>query len=281
MARSMLPFSLPPDEIYQLQLMLSKGKQSVRRLKRAQVLLTLQEGKTPAAVAQLVSVSPAMVYNIRNRYLTEGLTVALSEKPRPGQPGKFDKATHAHLTSLACSQAPDGRSRWTLRLLADRLVELRLVESISYKMVGEQLKKTSLKPWLKQQWCIPKVDGQYVAKMEAVLDFYAQPADPQKPRLCFDERLAPAARLSTAGRYNGSLTDPTGQSSQRRQLVCPKGNSGCLVSLRWHRPPGWILVNAMCRYADNEQREITLNLCNIYACIIIPMLNRYTCFKTI
>jgi len=94
-------------------------------------------------VAQLVGVSTAMVYNIRNRYSTEGLTMALSEKPRPGQPSKFDKATQAHLTALACSQAPACRSRWTLRLLADQLVELRLVESISYKTVGEQLKKTN------------------------------------------------------------------------------------------------------------------------------------------
>ncbi|GAB2583163.1 helix-turn-helix domain-containing protein [Spirosoma areae] len=72
--------------------------------------------------------------------------VALSEKPRPGQPSKFDKATQAHLTALVCSEAPDGRSRWTLRLLAERLVELRLVESVSHQAVGEQLKKTSLNP---------------------------------------------------------------------------------------------------------------------------------------
>lgn len=143
MARSALSFSLPAEEINQLQQLLTKGKHSVRSLKRAQVLLQLQEGKTPSTVAQLLGVSPAMVYNIRNRYLAEGLTVALSEKPRPGQPSKFDKAAQAHLTALACSEAPDGRSRWTLRLLADRLVELRLVESISHQAVGEQLKKTN------------------------------------------------------------------------------------------------------------------------------------------
>jgi putative transposase len=141
MARPVLSFSLPADEINQLQQMLTKGKQSVRSLKRAQVLLHLQQGKSPSSVSQLVSVSPAMVYNIRHRYLVEGLTVALSEKPRPGQPSKFDKAAQAHLTALACSQAPDSRSRWTLRLLADRLVELRLVESISHQAVGKQLKK--------------------------------------------------------------------------------------------------------------------------------------------
>lgn len=143
MARPVFVLCLPAEEVAQLQQMLSKGKHAVRSLKRAQVLLALHQGGTPSAVAQLVGVSPAMVYNIRHRYLAEGLAVALSEKPRPGQPSKFDKATQAHLTALACSEPPDGRSRWTLRLLADRLVELRLVESVSYKTVGEQLKKTN------------------------------------------------------------------------------------------------------------------------------------------
>ncbi|QMW03452.1 helix-turn-helix domain-containing protein [Spirosoma foliorum] len=100
------------------------------------MLLQLHQGKTPSQIATLLPVSEATVYNLRKRYLAEGLRSALSEKPRPGQPSKFDKAAQAHLTALACSQAPEGRSRWTLRLLADRLVE-----SISYKTVGEQLKK--------------------------------------------------------------------------------------------------------------------------------------------
>lgn len=82
-----------------------------------------------------------MVYNIRNRYQAEGLKVALSEKPCQGQPSKFDKTDQAHLTAIACSEAPDGLSCWSLRLLADRLVELRLIESISHKAVEEQLKK--------------------------------------------------------------------------------------------------------------------------------------------
>ena len=141
-----LSFSLPAEEVIQLQQMLFKGKHSVRSLKRAQVMLALHEGMTPTQVAQSAAVCPATVYNLRNRYLQEGLAVALSEKPRPGQPSKFDKAAQAHLTAIACSEAPHGRARWTLRLLADRLVELRLVESISHQAVGEQLKKTGLNP---------------------------------------------------------------------------------------------------------------------------------------
>ena len=156
MAHSARSFDLPAEEVAHLQQMLTKGKQSVRSLKRAQVLLALHQSNTPSAVAPLVGVSPAMIYNIRNRYLLEGLTVALGEKPRPGQPSKFDKAAQAHLTALACSQAPDGRSRWTLRLLADRLVELRLVESISHQAVGEQLKKTCLNPGSNSSGVSPK-----------------------------------------------------------------------------------------------------------------------------
>ena len=144
MARLNLLFTLPDAEVIQLEQMLAKGTHAVRSLHRAQVLLQLHQGKTPTQVASLASVSEATVYNIRKRYLAEGLTSALNEKPRPGQPSKFDKAAQAHLTALACSEAPAGRSRWTLRLLADRLVELRQVESISYKTVGEQLKKISL-----------------------------------------------------------------------------------------------------------------------------------------
>lgn len=144
MARSNLLFTLPDAEVMQLEQMLAKGTQAVRSLHRAQVLLQLHLGKTPTQVANLVSISEATVYNLRKRYLAEGLTSALNEKPRPGQPSKFDRAAQANLTALACSEAPEGRSRWTLRLLADRLVELRLVESISHKTVGEQLKKISL-----------------------------------------------------------------------------------------------------------------------------------------
>lgn len=143
MARSNLLFNLPDADVIQVEQMLAKGTHAVRSLHRAQVLLQLHRGKTPTQVATLVPVSEATVYNLRKRYLAEGLAIALNEKPRPGQPSKFDKAAQAHLTALACSEAPEGRSRWTLRLLADRLVELRLVESVSHKTVGEQLKKTS------------------------------------------------------------------------------------------------------------------------------------------
>ena len=141
MSRPTASFTLPASEVTHLETLFTKGRQSVRSLKRAQVLLALHQGHPALAVANQAEVSAATVYNLRKRYQQEGLSAALTERPRSGQPSKFDAAAQAHLTALACSEAPEGRSRWTLRLLADRLVELRLLDSVSYKTVGEQLKK--------------------------------------------------------------------------------------------------------------------------------------------
>jgi len=138
------PLSLPEAEVSALESMLSKGVDSVRSLKRGQVLLGLHQANPVATICQQAQVSEASVYNIWTRYQQEGLDSALREKPRPGQPSKFDKALQAQLTALACSPAPQGHCRWSLRLLADKLVELRWVDSISHQAVAEQLKKIAL-----------------------------------------------------------------------------------------------------------------------------------------
>lgn len=139
--------TLQAQQVEELEAMLKKGSCKVRMLKRVQVLLALHAGMQAEEVLGQVEVSLATVYNVANRYKQAGnLSDALQEKPRSGQPSKFDKATQAQLTALACSEPPLGHSRWTLRLLADKLVELRLVEAISHKAVGEQLKKMHSNP---------------------------------------------------------------------------------------------------------------------------------------
>ena len=142
------PLSLPEGEVSALKSLLSKGVDWVRSLKRAHVLLGLYQSNPMAAICQQAQVSKATVYNVWTRYEQEGLESSLREKPRSGQPSKFDKALQSQLTALACSPAPEGHSRWTLRLLADKLVELRWVDSISHQAVAEQLKKTRSSPRL-------------------------------------------------------------------------------------------------------------------------------------
>src|SRR2546429_8853285 len=100
---------------------------------------------------------------------------------------KLSGKEEALLVATACSNPPEGRARWTLELLADELVRLTEHDSISRETVRRRLSENDLKPWRKDMWCIPHTDGEYVARMEDVLDRYAQAPDPKRPVVCFDE----------------------------------------------------------------------------------------------
>lgn len=106
-----------------LKSLVSKGKHSVRKLKRAQILLKLDEGKQPLDIAEAVGVGLATVYNIDDRYLDNKLN-ALEEKPRPGQPRKVTPEVEAAVTGIACSEAPEGKARWTVSWINAKIVEL-------------------------------------------------------------------------------------------------------------------------------------------------------------
>ena len=110
------------------------------------MLLRLVEGVSGYAVVDELGCCAQTVYQVRRRYVEQGLATALGEAPRNGGPRRFDGAQRAALTALACTPAPVGHSRWTMRLLADKAVELCLVETISRETVGQVLKKTSYSP---------------------------------------------------------------------------------------------------------------------------------------
>jgi transposase len=124
------------------------GTIKVRVYKRARILLLADEAhkdgaKSDGQIAELVDVSGPTVHRIRRRFAQEGLQAALGEKPRPGRAPKFTTKQRAEITALACSDPPEGYARWSLRLLADKLVELEIVESIHHDTVREVLKKTN------------------------------------------------------------------------------------------------------------------------------------------
>lgn len=129
-----------PERAFLLSLT-TKGQTTARRLKRALVLLSADEGMADAEIARQVRSSVSTVERVRQRFVEEGLEAALSERPRPGKARKLDGRQEAHLLALACSAPPAGRKRWTLRLLADRLVELGVVEAISDETVRRTLKR--------------------------------------------------------------------------------------------------------------------------------------------
>ncbi len=121
-----------------------KGTEKARKLKRCQILLLSDEGKVDAEIAKVLKVSVGTVANIRRRYVNDGLESALNEKRRPGAPKKFQGRQKAKITALACTKPPEGHSQWSLRLLADKAVELEFVNNISHTEVYRILKKTKL-----------------------------------------------------------------------------------------------------------------------------------------
>jgi transposase len=133
-----------------LQAMLSRGKAAARKLMHARILLKADAGSGGPAwndeqIVEGLEVGRATVERVRKEFVEDGLEAALERrKPRRQYQRKLDGDGEAHLIALACSQAPEGRSRWTLRLLAGRMVALEEVDHLSYETVREVLKKTNL-----------------------------------------------------------------------------------------------------------------------------------------
>jgi transposase len=165
-----------------------RGLACARDIRRAHILLQAAEGRTDEQIAAALHTNRSTVERTRRRCVQEGIDRAVRDRPRPGAPRKLDGKQEAFLVALACSNPPEGQVRWSMRLLADRLVSIGAVDTISGETVRRVLKRGGLKPWLKEQWCIPKVGAEFVWRMEDVLDLYAEPYDPQHPVVCFDER---------------------------------------------------------------------------------------------
>ena len=141
--------TLTAEEREELDRLLSRGKADVRCLKHAQMLLKADEaeggpGWSDARIADAFDAGVATIERLRQRFVEEGLEAALRPHASTRQyVRKLDGQTEAHLIALACSPAPEGRAKWTLRLLADKLVELQHIGSVSHETVRQTLKKTN------------------------------------------------------------------------------------------------------------------------------------------
>jgi transposase len=133
--------ALTEEEREQLVALTRKGTTGVRRYKRAQALLGADAHETDVAIATKVGLHHVTIEGLRKRFVEEGMVAALSERPRPGAARKLDGRGEAHLLALACTTPPDGRKRWTMQLLADRLVDLQVVDSMSDETVRRTLKR--------------------------------------------------------------------------------------------------------------------------------------------
>ena len=133
---------LEREERQELLKLTSAGKVSARKMKRAQILLKAEEGWKDKEIIAGMNTSRSTVERTRKRFVEGGLAKALNEDPRPGARRKLDGRGEAYLIALTCSDPPDDHDHWALRLLADKLVEVGVVESISHEAVRQVLKKT-------------------------------------------------------------------------------------------------------------------------------------------
>ncbi len=222
---------LTQDERCELMSLLSGGKHGSRKLKRAQILLAADAGATDAEIERSVGAGGSTVYRTKRRFVESGVAVALSEAPRTGAKRKLTGKQEALLVATACSSPPVGRKRWTLELLADEMVRLTEHEELSRETVRRRLAENRLKPWRRDMWCIPKVDAEYVARMEDVLDLYGETPDPRRPVVCFDE-----SPNQLIGEVRAPIPAEPGQPERYDYEYRRNGTLNLFVFLDAHRP---------------------------------------------
>jgi transposase len=222
---------LSQTERAELTALVSGGKHAARKLKRAQILLAADAGAGEEEIARNVGVGGSTVYRTKRRLVLGNLEAALTEEPRPGMNRKLSGKEEALLVATACSTPPAGRARWTLELLADELVKLTEHTSLSRETVRRRLAENALKPWRKDMWCIPQVDAEYVARLEDVLDLYAEEPDPKHPVVCFDE-----SPVQLIGEVRPPIPAAPGQLERYDCEYKRNGTANLFVFLNVHQP---------------------------------------------
>ena len=241
----------------ELSALLSAGKHAVRKLKRAQILLAADAGIADEDIAETVGVGGSTVYRTKRRFVEANLEGALCEEPRPGADRKLTGREEALLVATACSKPPAGRARWTLELLAGELVRLTDHEDLSRETVRRRLAENDLKPWRKDMWCIPKVDAEYVARMEDVLDLYAEAPDPNRPVVCFDE-----SPTQLIGEVRQPIPAKPGQLERYDCEYKRNGTANLFVFLDVHRP--WRKVKVTDRRAAGDFAECMREISDVH-----------------
>ena len=144
--RTARPIQLSGEQRAELEQLIRTGHAAARVQTRARILLLSSEGMSEAQIVAALHTSPATVYSVRSHFRLQGMQRALYDNPRPGRPPRITGEVEAKLAMLACSTPPQGRERWTLQLLADKMVELEYIDTISDQAVYNTLKKTNLSP---------------------------------------------------------------------------------------------------------------------------------------
>jgi DDE superfamily endonuclease/homeodomain-containing protein len=185
---------LSQEEVKELRAIINKGYHTSQAFRSAYILLNCDEGKysdkvTNEQISKVLKVGMRTIDRVKKKFIDEGFEAVLERRPSTRTYDvKIDGDVEAKLVKLCCSEPPAGFAKWSLRLLADKMVELQYVDGISHVSVGNVLKKNELKPWKVTGWIIPPgSNSEFVANMEQVLDVYKRPYDENNPVVCMDE----------------------------------------------------------------------------------------------
>lgn len=179
---------LTENDRTELRGIVRKGVHSVHVIKRAQILLALDERYNTAIISNVIRVTQKTIYNVAAAYASEGLGHAIYDKPRSGRPAKLDEKTDSRIVALACTNPPPGRARWTVNLLLEEVKKAKIILSVGRETIRRLLVNHALKPWREKSWCVAKINAEYIERMEDVLATYERPYDPKNPVVCLDEK---------------------------------------------------------------------------------------------
>ena len=210
MARPALRIEVTTKDQKVLRKLLSGGVQQVRVVLRAVALLQMAKGVSAPRVAAVVPLTPQAIRKVSHRYQQGGLERALYEKERPGAATLLEDSQRQRIIAMVCSDPPEGRARWTVRLVAEEAVKRRLVPRVGRETIRVLLLHHDLKPWREKMWCVAELNEDYIAKMEDVLETYEQPTIPnnrwcawmRSPSRCTPTSALPLA-LHRAGKRDG------------------------------------------------------------------------------
>lgn len=187
MARQTEFIELSKQEQCSLKTLFAGGSSSNRQQTRARILDLLSKHKTPPEIARLLGCALPTVYNIKRRFLAEGLESALQERERSGKPTTISGESRARITALACSDAPLGHARSLASIAGGQVSRTGLCRCGLTQSRPPHTEKNKLRPHLKKMWCIGHLTGEYLARMEDCLHLYRLPYDVKRPVVCYDE----------------------------------------------------------------------------------------------
>lgn len=244
---------LDADERGELEALVSGGAKLVRVAKRAQILLAAADGATDEQISRLVRVGTSTVYRTKRRCVEDGIDEALHDRERAGGARKLSVKEEALLVATACSSPSSGRARWTMQLLADEMVRLTEHSGLSRETVRRRLAENEIKPWQQKMWCVPRVDAEYVARMEDVLDLYASKPDAKQPIVSFDE-----SPVQLIGESRERIPAAPGRPARVDYEYVRNGTANLFVFLDVHRP--WRHVKVTDRRAAGDFAECMRDL---------------------